>query len=127
MQTQPPITLTRPDLERLSVLLANPAHGVRHLLLERLEEEVQRAVVVEPSAAQGVVTLGSRVVYENLESGQRREVTLVLPEEAKAGTERLSVLSPIGCSLIGVRQGDTFVWDDGHHRRLHVISVQRGE
>lgn len=126
MQTQPPITLTRPDRERLENLLKD-AGGVRHLLLERLEDEVGRAQVIEPAAADGIVTLGDRVVFENLESGQRREVVLVPPGDARAGTEFLSVLSPIGCSLIGLREGDTFVWDDGpRHWRLQVISVQRG-
>lgn len=124
MQTQPPITLTRPDFDRLNHLLQRAGASVRHLLLDRLEEEVRRADVVEPSAAKGVVSLGHRVVYENLESGQRREVVLVAPEDAHAGTEFLSVLSPIGCSLIGLKQGDTFVWDDGPRRwRLQVVLV----
>lgn len=124
MQTQPPITLTRPDFDRLNDLLERAGASVRHLLLDRLEEEVRRADVVEPSGAHGVVSLGNRVVYENLESGQRRAVVLVAPEDARAGTEFLSVLSPIGCSLIGLKQGDTFVWDDGPRRwRLQVVSV----
>ncbi|MDP3155439.1 MAG: GreA/GreB family elongation factor [Archangium sp.] len=126
MLTQPPITLTRPDFDRLSSLLERAGASVRHLLLDRLEEEVGRASVVEPSKAVGVVSLGHRVVYENLESKQRREVVLVAPEDARAGTEFLSVLSPIGCSLIGLKQGDTFAWDDGPRRwRLQVISVRR--
>ena len=124
-QTQPPITLTRVDLERLSELLNEPEGKVRHLLVERLAEELHRAQVVSPSHAKGVVTLGSRVLYENLESGQRREVTVVLPSEAEAGTNRLSVLTPVGCSLIGLKQGDTFTWDDENHRwRLLVVSVK---
>ena len=126
MQTQPPITLTRPDFDRLNSLLDRAGASVRHLLLDRLEEEVRRADVVDPSQAVGVVSLGHRVVYENLESKQRREVVLVAPEDARAGTEFLSVLSPIGCSLIGLKQGDTFAWDDGPRRwRLQVISVRR--
>ncbi len=126
MQTQPRITLTRPDVARLTDLLNQAGSHVRHLLLDRLEEEVQRADVVDASAAVGVVGLGDRVVYENLESGQRREVVLVAPQEARAGTEFLSVLSPIGCSLIGLRQGDVFAWDDGPRSwRLQVISVRR--
>ncbi|MDP2270884.1 MAG: GreA/GreB family elongation factor [Archangium sp.] len=126
MLTQPPITLTRPDFDRLNSLLERAGASVRHLLLDRLEEEVRRASVVEPSKAVGVVSLGHRVVYENLESKQRREVVLVAPEDARAGTEFLSVLSPIGCSLIGLKQGDTFAWDDGPRRwRLQVISVRR--
>ena len=125
MQMQPPITLTRPDRELLENLLKKAGDKVRHLFLERLEDELGRARVIEPSAAHGIVTLGDRGVYDNLESGQRREVVLVPPDEARAGTELLSVLSPIGCSLIGLKQGDIFVWDDGPKRwRLQVISVK---
>jgi regulator of nucleoside diphosphate kinase len=123
MQTQPPITITRPDAERLHDLISQAGGEVRHLLLERLEEELQRADVVDVPP-RGVVKLGSRVMYENLETGQRREVVLVPPRDARAGTEFLSVLTPVGCSLIGLKQGDVFAWDDGPRRwRLQVISV----
>lgn len=125
MQTQPPITLTRPDVKRLTALLDHERGGTRDFLVERLEEEVQRAVVVEPNAAGGAVTLGSEVEYENMESGQRRVVRLVLPEDADPAHARLSVLTPLGCSLIGLRPGDTFTWDAGTHRwRLRVLSVR---
>lgn len=128
MQTQPRITLTRPDVDRLNELLAQAGGDVRHLFLERLEEELLRADVVEASAAKGAVSLGDRVVYENLETGQRREVVLVPPVAARPGTEFLSVLTPVGCSLIGLKQGDTFAWDDGPRRwRLQVISVTRSK
>jgi len=125
MNTQPSITLTRHDVDRLNTMLDDERGGARHFLVERLEEEVRRARIVEPTAASGVVTLNSRVEYENLESGQRRVVELVLPSEAEPGRARLSVLTPLGCSLIGLRPGDTFTWDVGLHRwRLRVISVR---
>lgn len=125
MQTQPPITLTRPDAERLHDMINQAGGEVRHLLLERLEDEIQRADVVEV-APRGTVKLRDRVVYENLETGHRREVVLVPPEDARAGTEYLSVLTPVGCSLIGLKQGDAFSWDDGPRRwRLQVVSVAR--
>lgn len=126
MQIQPPITLTRPDADRLTTLLAQD-HGHAHaLLLERLGDELDRAQVVAAGGAPGLVTLGSRVAYRNLETGQQREVVLVLPEDARPGRPYLSVLTPIGCSLIGLREGDTFSWDDGPRSwRLQVLSVQR--
>lgn len=123
VQSQPSITLTRPDVERLNAMLDHERGGHSDLLVERLEEEVRRAVIVEKAA--GVVTLGSQVEYENVESGARRVVCLVLPQDADVASGRLSVLTPIGCSLIGLREGDTFTWDAGTHRwRLRVISVR---
>lgn len=123
VQLQPPITLTRPDVERLNTMLEHERGGHSDLLVERLEEEVRRAVIVERAA--GVVTLGNQVEYENVDSGARRVVSLVLPEDADVASGRLSVLTPIGCSLIGLRQGDTFTWGAGAHRwRLRVISVR---
>ena len=82
--------------------------------------------MLETGESVGLVTLGSRVTYQNLETGQQREVVLVLPEDAQPGTAYLSVLTPIGCSLIGLREGETFSWDDGRRSwRLKVLSVQR--
>ncbi|MCC6333143.1 MAG: GreA/GreB family elongation factor [Myxococcales bacterium] len=126
MSPQPPITLSRADAARLGGLIEAAPASARHLLLERLEHELHRAHIVEESSTAGVVTLGSRVEYEHVESGNRREVELVLPEDAQPGTTRLSVLSPLGCSLIGLREGATFTWDDDVHRwRLRVVAVRK--
>lgn len=119
---QPDITLSRADLELLQLLALD--ERTRPLLIERLETELMRAKIVDAPAPE-VVGLGSRVSFLTRETGRRREVRLVLPEDA---TERddLSVLTPVGCSLLGLRRGDVFTWHDaGHSWHLEVLAVEQ--
>lgn len=124
---QPAITLKKSDLELLnSVVERNASDESRALLVDRLETELSRAKIVEDSAPiKDVVTLGSRVAFETVETGKRRELVLVLPEDAVTA-EHISVLTPMGCSLLGLRVGDVFTWNDRSHRwRLKVLSVEQ--
>ncbi len=124
---QPDITLRKSDLELLnSVVERNASDETRALLVDRLETELSRAKIVDDAAPlQDVVTLGSRVTFETVETGKRRELVLVLPEDAVTA-EHLSVLTPMGCSLVGLRVGDVFTWNDRTHRwRLKVLSVEQ--
>jgi regulator of nucleoside diphosphate kinase len=123
---QPDITLRRSDLERLQRLLSDVDEHTPVLLIERLETELLRARVVDDaSSGHDLVTLGSRVEFESRGTGKRRVVTLVLPEDVE-GPETLSVLTPIGCSLLGLRVGDVFTWHDGVRRwQIEVLTVEQ--
>jgi len=119
---QPSIHLTDRDLAQLSRLIdESPLRFAP--LLDALEEELRRATVVPATDGADFVQLGSTVTWETVETGRRRTARLVLPEQVTGPTE-LSVLTPVGCALIGVRVGDTFTWVDGsRHWRLRVLSV----
>ncbi len=124
---QPDITLRKSDLELLNRLVErNASDETRALLLERLEVELSRARIVDDAAPlPNVVTLGSRVTFETIETGKRRELMLVLPEDATT-PEHLSVLTPMGCSLVGLRVGDVFTWGERSRQwRLKVLSVEQ--
>ena len=121
------IRVTRDDLERLERVVAARRGVARRdeAHLDALEEELERAEVVEPTDMPAdVVTMRSRVRVRDLGSGQETVYTLVFPREADVKAGRLSVLAPIGTALLGYRQGDEIEWPvPGGSRRLKVMKV----
>ena len=120
------IVLTATDERRLAHLLQVKAHELERSTLELLEGELQRATIVDSSQIpDDVVTMNSVISFEDLETGQRSEVTLVYPS-ATSGTEgRVSILAPIGSALLGLSVGDSIEWPvpGGRSRRLRVTAV----
>ena len=122
MADLPQIYLTQNDLDRLLALVdAQP--GER---LEKLENELVRATVVpREEIPADVVTMNSRVIFENETTRERREITLVYPEKADIDTSRISVLVPIGTALLGLRVGQSIDWElpDGVRQRYRFVEV----
>ncbi len=120
------IIVTQPDLERLGAMLGSaelPNEGVA----DRLHDELMRAEVVSPELIPSdVVTMRSRVVFADARTGAQREVTLVYPSEADATTKRISVLSPLGTALLGMRVGQLVEWTlpNGRHARYRVLAIR---
>lgn len=106
--------------------LASQAQGKSVLSAGLLLEEIERAETVDRSAIPvDVVTMHSRVEFVDERSGEPHAVELVYPGEADSGQGRISVLTPIGAALIGLRTGATIEWPDraGIVRRLRVDNV----
>ena len=88
--------------------------------------ELQRAVLVEPRAvSQTIVTMNSRVRFRLEGAGKAREATIVCPGREDRLLGRISVLTPLGSALIGMREGETIVWNglDGCRRSVTVLKV----
>lgn len=97
-------------------------------LLERrialLEERIGSARLVEPGEADGVVDVGERVRLRDLDTGRRLEIELVGQLEADPLANRISIASPIGRALLGLRRGEVAVVETpGGRRRLKVTAV----
>jgi regulator of nucleoside diphosphate kinase len=108
-----PIIVTRPDHERLRLLVetARLRHRLEELHLSALAEELDEAEVVEPERVPpDVVTMRSRVSVRDMVSGELSTYTLCYPVEADLDAGRLSVLAPIGTALLGYREGDVVEW-----------------
>lgn len=93
-----------------------------------LQAELELSIVVpEESVDPAVVTLGSRVRYQDENTGQIREIEIVSPEEADMASDRVSVFTPVGTALFGLRAGNGTNWDfpDGSVRRLNILQVSR--
>ncbi len=70
--------------------------------------ELNRAVIVEPQDVPGdVITMNSLVVFRDIESKEDLEYWLVFPDDADINQKKISVLSPIGCALLGYTIGET--------------------
>ncbi|MBL8933789.1 MAG: GreA/GreB family elongation factor [Archangium sp.] len=118
---QPPILLTERDHARLNQLVSQAV--VPEHLVERLEAELLRATIVPFS--RDVVQLGSLVTWETEQTRQVRTARLIAPPERAIGMNEVSVLTPVGCALIGLRAGDVFTWVDGSRQwRLRVVAVE---
>ncbi len=87
--------------------------------------EMERAEVVETgSVPDDVVQMGSTVEYRP-EGGTSRRVTLVYPTEADIDAGRVSVLTPIGTALLGLKVGDRITWEarNGREQELAIVAV----
>jgi regulator of nucleoside diphosphate kinase len=122
MANLPQIYLTQDDVDRLLKLVESQP-GKR---LEKLESELVRAnVVPRDEIPEDVVTMNSRVVFENETTGERREVTLVYPGSADIDAGKVSVLVPIGTALLGLRVGQSIDWElpGGDTQRYRIVDV----
>jgi len=119
------ITLSTRDHALLRNLLAGLPTKTPSLL--RLRAELDRALVLEPILLPPtVVGLDSRVALLDLDTGEREDYTVVLPAQADAAAQRISVLAPVGAALVGYREGDDVEWPTpGGVRRLKLLRVTR--
>lgn len=91
-----------------------------------LRRILRRAVVVRPgSVPRDVITMNSTVDYEDVRTGRARSATLVYPWRAHEAST-VSVLSPIGMALLGLRVGDSVSWtfDDGSLKVFRVLGLR---
>jgi regulator of nucleoside diphosphate kinase len=120
------LTMTEFDLRRLDALFGRLRHHLKPPpTLTALERELERAVVVKPEEIPPtVVTMNSEVRVMDLDTGERRCLTLVFPWIADIESGRVSVLAPLGTALLGSREGASVAWQSPRGpRRLQVESV----
>lgn len=115
------IKVRRPEIARM--LEKARAHGdlrenaeydaAKHqqMLLEKriagLEQKLASARIFEPGAAgDGKAYLGGCVKLKDLRSGAEFEYRLVSADEADAAAGRISIASPVGKALLGLKAGD---------------------
>ncbi len=108
------IYITKFDLARLKELVdVGIAFKERDReYLEGLQNELDRAHVVEPTAIpDNVVTMNSRVRLKDIGSGEETIYDLAFPSDANIGQNKISILAPIGTAILGYRTGDTVEWE----------------
>lgn len=123
---KPAIILAKTDHKRLS-LLAERFSDQNADLADFLFAELERARIVDDNRInRDVVRMGSSVHYTT-DLGDDRKVTLVYPGNADIAEDRISVLTPIGTALIGLKAGHSIDWHtrDGRLCRLTVEAVSQ--
>lgn len=120
MTIQPDIIISSLDLERLEALL-NFRSGSDALRKLNLEEELERATVVDSKhLPENVVSMNSTVQLSISSSEAPFYVTLVYPKDIKADGSTLSIFSPIGTTLLGMKQGDEIYWPNPGGKNIKV-------
>lgn len=91
--------------------------------IHALKDELKQAhVLPAEQMPSDVVTINSKVWVTYTDSESTDAFTLVMPGDAD-GSERISVLSPLGMAILGYRVGDKIEW--GPVDRLIQIRVDR--
>ncbi|HEU0116417.1 MAG TPA: transcription elongation factor GreA [Thermomicrobiales bacterium] len=73
--------------------------------IQELQQTLAHAAVIDRSAPNGVVGLGSEVTLRS-DDGEEETWILVSPEEANTLDRRISTESPVGRAVLGCRAGD---------------------
>jgi regulator of nucleoside diphosphate kinase len=125
--TQVERTLTELDHVRLLNLHRRFARGDGSAPPWRAIEDLLDASTLVPSraVAPDVVTMLSQVVLQDTQTGERSTLTLCYPEQADPAAGRVSVLSPVGSALLGLRVGRVARWTgpSGHEKSAEVLAV----
>jgi regulator of nucleoside diphosphate kinase len=123
----PSITVSESDNRQLTVLaLAGSGHTTD--AADDLLHELERARVVDDrDLPPDIVCMGSLVTFRT-DDGRETMARLVFPEEADIAARKISVMTPVGTALIGLRSGQsiTFAARDGRSQVLTVLRVDCG-
>ena len=116
--------LDRRRLEMLLDAVKRDAQVARDA--DPLRDRIDIATVVSSERIPAdVVTMNTTVRYEDETSRGTREVTLVYPEEANPSAGMVSILSPLGNALLGLRVGQRgeLQRPSGEGRSIRVLAV----
>jgi regulator of nucleoside diphosphate kinase len=116
-------TLTVADHARLAPWVRGGAPaGFDTAALETLIDSAR--LVAACDIPPDVVTMNSQVVLA-WPAGRHKQLTLCYPEDAEPSVGLVSVLSPVGSSLLGLRVGEWARWCTplGEHCSAEVIDI----
>lgn len=108
-------TLTELDFSRLTRLAGQRQPPVLADLLANAEVTSSRAVRSD------VVTMYSRVELVDVHTHRRQVLTICYPQDAEPAAGFISVLSPVGISLLGLKVGDAAKWHTPHGEECAAV------
>ena len=111
--------LTELDFSRLTKLFGGQLPPELADLLSATE------VVPSRDVAANVITMYSQVELVDTHTHRRQKLTICFPGDAEPAAGFVSVLSPVGLSLIGLREGEVARWltPSGEECSAEVASV----
>jgi len=121
------LTLTDLDHVRLTNLIRRePPDGLPPSTLQEMEDTLHACTIVPArQVSPDVVTMHTQVLLLDRDGGARSKVALCYPAEAEPGAGFISVLSPLGWSLLGLRVGQVARWStpSGGERAAEVLAI----
>ena len=108
-------TLTDLDYSRLTKLVGHQLPTVLEDLLANADITNSRAV------SANVVTMYSRVELVDVHTHRRQVLTICYPQDAEPAAGFISVLSPVGISLLGLKVGDVATWHTPHGEECAAV------
>ena len=122
---RPPIHMidTEADaLTDLAMAAQERSPQVSELLLNELARATTHPAERIPD---DVVTMHATVRFIDEASGKEYSYQLTYPREADISAGRISILTPVGAGLIGLRKGQSILWPDreGNERELKIVEV----
>ncbi|MGB7160119.1 MAG: GreA/GreB family elongation factor [Tepidisphaeraceae bacterium] len=123
--------MTKADRQRLGQMIGSLRASLRTVgdpyesYLRALERQLARTPVVpEAEVNDDVVTMNSKVCVREMDTGRCHALKLVYEADADAFGERVSVLAPLGASILGARVGDVVEWQSRRGpRRLRIERI----
>jgi transcription elongation factor GreA len=93
--------------------------------INELEYKLANADIIDTSSIQkDRVVFGSRVVLENIDTGEDVEYQMVGPDESDIEKGRISISSPLGMALMGKKNGEEIALNaPGGKRRYELIEI----
>jgi transcription elongation factor GreA len=93
--------------------------------ISELEYKLAAAEIIDTSnLSKEKAVFGSRVVLENIETGEDVEYQLVGSEESNVEAGRISITSPLGKALIGKKPGDELtIQVPGGRRSYELVNI----
>jgi regulator of nucleoside diphosphate kinase len=126
---RPPLHLLASESDLVAGLALQAEHR-NPVVAAMLLEEIERAELHEADTMPAdAVMLGSEVSFVDERSKRMRTVKLVLPVDANIAEGRISIMTPMGAALYGLRAGDAIDWpdNDGNARRITIKRVSQPE
>ncbi|MCO8120895.1 GreA/GreB family elongation factor [Stieleria sp. TO1_6] len=129
--SSPIIAVSQTDLQRLESVLDShfvQAIGNDRPHLKELKNKLERASVIDCREMQpDIVTMNSTFNLFDIDRNESDTFTLVYPDEACIAEGKLSILSPLGAEVFGLRVGATLTLHVLNHKtrkRVEKISFQ---
>lgn len=93
--------------------------------INELEYKVAAADIIDTrNLSKDKAVFGSRVVLENIETGEDVEYQLVGPDESNIEAGRISISSPLGKAIIGKKPGDEMTIEvPGGRRSYELVDI----
>ncbi|MBR9874232.1 nucleoside diphosphate kinase regulator [Vibrio sp. J1-1] len=118
-----PIYISNIDINRITAMLDKMPSVAAELV--KLEEELDRAIVLEPEEMpDNVVRMNSTVEFKF--SGDEKVLTrtLVYPQDLKSSDD-ISIFAPVGSALIGLSIGQKLDWPmpNKQTKTIEIVNV----